>query len=267
MNRMALMQLKVLCRRFYRTPFRERVYFTLDQRQDLIQRKSKQENSLPDSSLERTIQYYQQRCHRGLDLQVWLDKSKNYTTNTCLCPPSYYGDICQYQNQRISLTLQFNVTSDSFQTPFLIVVSLIDDTNERIIHSYEQLTYLSLQHCRRKFNVYLLYSARPKDETKGYSIHIDAYEKITLDYRGSFIKSLKFPFLPVHRVGLKIDIPRFLGDCLDNQCRNGKCRVYLNDPTNRTFCQCKNGWSGQYCTIQYTSVCSSDSLINGKISK
>ena len=155
------------------------------------------------------------------------------------------------------LVLHYNFvyTSDSVQIPFIIIVSLIDDSDERIIHSYEQFTYLSIKHCQRKFNIYLLYSTRPKDETKNYSIHIDIYEKITLNYRGSFIKPLNFSFLPVHRLAFQLDIPRIFDDienCSDHQCINGKCRKYFNDPNNRTFCQCEKGWSGRYCTIQYT---------------
>ncbi|CAF4145088.1 unnamed protein product, partial [Rotaria sordida] len=42
----------------------------------------------------------QQRCNRGMDMRVWLGDKDNSTTTTCLCPPSYYGDTCQYQNQR-----------------------------------------------------------------------------------------------------------------------------------------------------------------------
>ena len=34
--------------------------------------------------------------------------------------------------------------------------------------------------CKRKYNIYLLYSTKPKDSSKKYSIHIDIYEKITL---------------------------------------------------------------------------------------
>ena len=191
--------------------------------------------------INQTIEYYQPRCHRGLDLQVWLDKQKNLTTNVCLCPPSSYGSQCQYQNQRISLTLQFYVTSDSLQIPFIIIVSLIDNTNERIIHSSEQFTYLPMKNCKRKYNIYLLYSTRPKDPSKEYSIHIDIYEKITLNYRASFIKTLNFPFLPVHRLAYILDIPPAMITMivLDDECINGKCIKYYNDPTNRTFCQCK----------------------------
>ena len=245
-------------------------YFTLDERQNRIEQNTKDEENdeLPFEITNRMVEIYQQRCHRGLDLEVYLDKEKNITTNICLCPPSYYGDQCQYQNQRISLTLQFRVSSDSVQTPFIIIVSLIDHSYERILHSSEQLTYLSTEHCQKKFHLYLLYSTRPKDPTKEYFIHIDIYEKTTLNYRASFIKSIDFPFLPVHRLVYLLYIPPINDqkkDCLDKQCQNGKCIEYAHDPTNQTFCQCDQGWSGQYCTIPYQCQCSSSALCLGKL--
>ncbi|CAF4260324.1 unnamed protein product [Rotaria magnacalcarata] len=41
-------------------------------------------------------------CNRGILIYYGKNESEQ-----CLCPPSYYGDRCQYQNQRVSLTLQF----------------------------------------------------------------------------------------------------------------------------------------------------------------
>ena len=105
-----------------------------------------------------------------------------------------------------------------------------------------------LRTLERKFNIYLLYSTRPKDHMKNYSVQIDAYEKITLKYRSSIIKSLNYSFLTVHRLTFQINIPCALDnleDCLDNECINGKCIKYFNDLNNRTFCQCKTGWSGK----------------------
>jgi len=55
------------------------------------------------SSIIQVPYQHQPRCHRGLDLSLWLNNSNNSTTNRCLCPPSFYGNQCQYQNQRISL--------------------------------------------------------------------------------------------------------------------------------------------------------------------
>ena len=42
-------------------------------------------------------------CNRGLMIRIRLRNQEN--VDKCLCPPSYYGDFCQYQNERASLTL------------------------------------------------------------------------------------------------------------------------------------------------------------------
>ncbi|CAF4020602.1 unnamed protein product [Rotaria sp. Silwood1] len=196
------------------------------------------------SSIILTTRQYEQRCHRGLLLRVWLNVDQNLTTKTCLCPPSFYGDMCQYQNQRVSLTLNFQAYSDFRRTLFALIILLIDDSNQRIIHSYQQLTYLYIQYCQIKLNFYLLYSTRPKHSTKHYSIHIDIYEKISFIYHGSFFKSLIFDFLPVYH----------------QQCIHGQYVKYLDNSKDISFCQCNRGWSGKYCTISHICTCSSDSL-------
>ncbi|CAF4370898.1 unnamed protein product, partial [Rotaria sp. Silwood2] len=220
---------------------------------------------LSSSHIEKSHQH-ELRCHRGFDLQIWLNNEKNLTTNACLCPSSFYGDMCQYQNQRVSLTIKFRVLSDSWSTLFAIIISLIDDSEERIIHSYEQFTYLSIRDCKIKFNIYLHYSTRPKNETKNYAIQIDIYEKISLTYRGSLLYPIIFPFLPVHRLAYIADIPRNNEDiqtCFNSQCIHGRCMIYTNNPQINSFCQCNRGWSGRHCTIPYNSMCSSDSISKG----
>ncbi|CAF0859967.1 unnamed protein product [Rotaria sordida] len=205
-------------------------------------------------------------CSRGIQLRVWLNEQNNSITNTCLCPPSYYGNHCQNQNQRVSLTMAFRVMSDSRSTLFAIIISLIDDSEQRIIHSYEQLSYLSVRNCKAKFNVYLVYSNRPKSQTRNYSIHIDIYEKISLNYRASFLYPIEFPFLPVHRLAFIVTIPSskdFIKSCSNSKCIHGKCIIYSNSRDHSTYCQCNAGWSGQYCTIPYNCNCSSDSKCIG----
>ncbi|CAF4136103.1 unnamed protein product [Rotaria sp. Silwood2] len=218
------------------------------------------------SSIIEQFHQHERRCHRGFDLRIWLNNEKNLTTYTCLCPPSFYGNMCQYQNQRVSLTIQFRALSDSWSTLFAIVISLIDDSDESIIHSSEQFTYLSIRDCKNKFNIYLLYSTRPKNQTKNYAIHIDIYEKVLLSHRGSFLYPIIFPFLPVYRVTYKVDIPRKnenMKSCSNSPCIHGKCIMYLNNQQNSSFCQCYRGWSGRYCIFPHTSMCSSDSLYIG----
>ncbi|CAF1154595.1 unnamed protein product [Adineta ricciae] len=200
------------------------------------------------------------RCYRGLDVRVWLNKSSNSYASACLCPPSYYGERCQYQNQRVSLAMRFVVPTQLRQIQFAALVMLIDDTNERIVHSFEQFTYLSIRDCQLKFNLYLLYSTRPKRPNRTYSIHVDIYEKLSLTYRTSFLYPIKFSFLPVHRLAFRVKIPSDSHDdqqherCSKKKCLHGKCSIYSN--IEETFCQCEVGWSGQYCHIPFHCTCS-----------
>ncbi|CAF2528161.1 unnamed protein product [Rotaria sp. Silwood2] len=113
--------------------------------------------------------------------------------------------------------------------------------------------------------MYLLYSTRPKDHKKKYSIHIDIYEKMSLAYRESYLIPLKFPFLPVHRVAVQLNISRtnIVESCSNQQCIHGKCIKYSGNTNNNTFCHCYPGWSGRYCNIFHNCTCSSDSLCIG----
>ena len=199
-------------------------------------------------------------CHRGIDVDVWLDEQIKHT---CFCPPSYYGDRCQYQSQRISLTIKFQALAASWRTPFAILISLIDDSDRRVIHSYEQITYLSSRDCHFRFQKYLIYSTQPKDPNRIYSLHIDFYEKISLKYRGSVLLPIQFQFLPVHRLSFIINIPRIYEDCSIDRCIHGNCTKYANQPSNITFCRCHSGWTGRYCHIPHVCNCSPDSLCIG----
>ncbi|CAF3113962.1 unnamed protein product [Rotaria sp. Silwood2] len=255
---------KFFCERFIDTKKQRIVHFSLgiDRNSSINATKSNRKRILPHSFSRQT----NKRCHRGFDLRVWLDKDQNLTTTTCLCPPSFYGDMCQYQNQRVSLTMQYRAFSDAWRTPFVLVVMVIDDSDERTIHSHEQFTYLPMRDCQIKFHSYLFYSTRPKNNSINYSVHIDIYEKLSLAYRGSWFLPLKFPFLSVHRLAVQLDIPHSVDSiksCSDLQCVHGHCARYSNNQDGSSFCQCNQGWSGQYCTIPHTCTCSSDSLCVG----
>ena len=261
---------RILCKQFHPILYYWRVYFSLGSifAMETSEINHESRRIVFNRSDFAAVQYYQPRCHRGLDVQVWLDKRTNTTRSTCLCPPSFFGETCQYQSQRISLTLQFSVSSDSVRTPFVVIVSLIDDRDEGRIHSYEQINYLAIEHCARKFNIYLLYSTRSKNQSLNYSLHIDFYEALSspLTYRGSSLRRLKFPFLPVHRLAFQLGIPRVglgVDRCSTQSCEHGRCIRYSSDPSNSTFCQCDSGWSGRHCTFRHTCTCSEDSLCIG----
>ncbi|CAF4276900.1 unnamed protein product [Rotaria sp. Silwood2] len=77
-------------------------------------------------------------CNRGIPVYV-----NNFSEIFCLCPPAYFGYRCEYQNQRISLTLQFRTVE--FRTVFTFIIMLIDDNTT--IHSSEQHDYVSVRDC------------------------------------------------------------------------------------------------------------------------
>ncbi|CAF4165851.1 unnamed protein product, partial [Adineta steineri] len=95
-------------------------------------------SSLVKSSIQSEI------CNFGLYVYHRLGIDKY--SSICFCPPNYYGDRCQYQNQRVSLTLTLATVRQP--TTYIIVVMLIEDDNDRQeIHSYHQFTYIPLEHC------------------------------------------------------------------------------------------------------------------------
>ncbi|CAF1497303.1 unnamed protein product [Adineta steineri] len=199
-----------------------------------------------------------EHCNRG----IVIFEGKSFEKK-CLCPPSYFGERCQWQNQRISLTFQIRPlgSHENKQSIYEIFIYLIDDENG-IIHNYEQINYISSLDCNTKYNRYLLYPDRPKIVNHTYSIRIDIYEKSTLiNYYGSWNLSIPFPFLPVNRISTQLRIPSEKSQLSINcsiQCgNNGKCYRYIN--STKEFCYCDQGYSGRFCNMTYQHSCSSGS--------
>jgi hypothetical protein len=120
-------------------------------------------------SKRRSSEMHKARCNRGIDLIVWLKTVS--LGETCLCSRTFYGKQCEYENERILLSIEFGALASSREIPFGIVILLRDD--QRRIHSSEQITYLSLKYCQMKFNFYLIYFNRSKDLRRKYFIQID----------------------------------------------------------------------------------------------
>ncbi|CAF0930767.1 unnamed protein product [Adineta steineri] len=199
-------------------------------------------------------------CNRGILIYVGTEHAEH-----CLCPPSYYGDRCQFQSQRVSLTVKFRKECTlNCHGVYGIVLTIIDQNHT--MYSYEQLTYISTSNCTLKYNLYFLYGSRSKDMTRDYTIDIHAYNKADLTYYTSWTLPVQFPFLPVNRMAAFLIIPPYTMDVFDNctlECGNhGHCAVYTNN--KKQFCRCDPGWTGLQCTIENINCdCSSDSLCIG----
>ena len=199
-------------------------------------------------------------CNRGILVYVGTEYME-----LCLCPPSYYGNQCQFQSQRVSLTVKFRKEcAPNCDGVYSIVLMLVDQN--RTIYSYEQLTYIPTNNFTMKHNLYFLYGSRSKDMTKNYAIDIHVYNKSDLTYYTSWTLPVKFPFLPVNRMAAFLIIPPYTTKIFDNctlECGNhGHCAIYANNKSQ--FCRCDPGWSGPQCTIENIDCdCSSDSLCPG----
>jgi hypothetical protein len=196
-------------------------------------------------------------CNRGFPFA--LRTQRKYR---CFCPPSYYGDFCQFQSQRVSLTLQIRkICAPDCQGVFELLVTLVD--NEQTIHSHEQVVYVPTKDCNKKFNIYLSYNERPKDLNKTYRIRVDVYNKIDMSYHASWIFPIEFTFLPVNRISNFLILPATpITSTCSKFCAHGQCFLYVNTGKEE-FCLCHNKWSGEHCTIPINGNCSSDSLCLG----
>ncbi|CAF0844325.1 unnamed protein product [Adineta steineri] len=217
-----------------------------------IAQKHKQYHIMDNMKIDTRIYQYDPRapsCHRGVVILVGIDERVD-----CLCSSHYYGNFCQYQNQRVTLTIRIGQESLEKFHVIGIVIRLVDHTG--LIHSYEQITYIPVINCDAKYNLHLLYQDRPKNMSKNYSIYIDAYNKRNLTYITSWIFPVQFLFMPVNRMSALLTIPTY------QDCRLLCSDKYLDSLRNvhTDSCQCHPDRATSISTIKYKCNCSPDSI-------
>ncbi|CAF4495834.1 unnamed protein product [Rotaria sp. Silwood2] len=217
-----------------------------------IVNKFEKENDIPNIDI--TVAWY---CYYGI--LILLNDANQ--TKKCLCPPNYFGSRCQWQGQRVSLTLQFR-TEVTVVSPiiFQLIIMLIDEQG-KITPNHEQITYIPDHDCNTKFNIYLLYPHRPKRASANYSIRIDLFDKLTLEYWTSYYLPIPFQFLPVNRIATQLIISEKRENelCILSCGEHGQCMKYTN-MNNSFFCRCHPEYSGAFCNITHQCKCSNDSL-------
>jgi hypothetical protein len=209
-------------------------------------------------------------CNRGIDMQM------HNSSIVCFCPPQYYGDRCQYHNDRVTVYLRLNL-SQSIYTELtdpaivlkLLVLFLFKDqtltTDEFHVRPVVKSTVYS-----KKIG-YFLYSRSHKllKEKQArylnrsnivhehpYLIRIEAYE-LNVDKSPALIAVWQYPvyfdYLPVFRLAkvLQLTKSKDIDDnnpCSRNPCnQHQQCSQLLNQKYGY-ICLCKSNFTGKDCS-------------------
>ncbi|CAF3971907.1 unnamed protein product, partial [Rotaria sp. Silwood1] len=169
----------------------------------------------------------------------------------CLCPPSYYGDTCQWQSDRLTIILQIDLQPDVYdlQTTIFTFILRIDQT----IH-HEQIMHFHQQQERLKHIIYLI---APTDK-QPISARIDACQVTSnsVHHQMVWIFDVPFAFLPVNRLALRLSVGQSLPSISCSiMCVHGVCKSYANN-SRRHYCQCEDNWSGLDCNLPSRINCS-----------
>ncbi|UJR18227.1 hypothetical protein I4U23_005126 [Adineta vaga] len=180
-------------------------------------------------------------CNRGLIVR------KKSSSIICFCPPSYYGSRCQYQSERLLITIRVDtqITLSGHDNPrnaIRLLACLI--FNDSTVHHEEILHVRSM-----KQMFYLNYPLPPPKQQGNWIVRLDAFlvNTFSVYFMAAWKFDVLFSFLPFNRLVLHLT----LGDpqiCNTLPCIHGTCRKYLNSPHDE-YCQCEQQWSGQYCDI------------------
>ncbi|CAF4139559.1 unnamed protein product, partial [Rotaria sordida] len=206
-------------------------------------------------------QYYL-NCNRGIAV---IKRTYNNTNKVkCFCPPSYYGNHCQYETERLTLILQMDVQAslvryeESNRLLKLVAFLLYENT----IVYYEEIVYFPLL----KQIFYLIYPRIGSYKLVGHwFVRIVAYSvtMFSVELKGTWRFDVPFAFLPVKRLAVHLTLDETKSCDRKLSCGiHGRCRKYLNK-FGKDYCECDNGWSGEFCTIKTICSTSFDCIHNG----
>ncbi|CAF1118587.1 unnamed protein product [Adineta steineri] len=230
------------------------------------------------NSLDRLTSFV---CNRGI--AVYKDPSNE----ACFCSAAYYGKVCHYHSDRISIIVHLDLTTlNRTEIPLLYIKSdllfhntIIDHHEFHAIPRFELDTYIK----HRFYFTYMSTEDALNDRDERYSnrsdirnnhpyaVHFDIYalfDDMRIVEWGSWHYPVYFDYLPAHRLALVLRFPAWFGGNNTEQCANqtcwpnSSCKPVLNK-NGSFYCSCKHGFYGPRCEKYKTkcdSYCSSGSL-------
>ena len=213
-------------------------------------------------------------CGRGMAI-------KRNTNNQiqCFCPPSLYGEFCQYYSDRIPIITNLdNIPLELVeQENQMIKILALLFSNENIVD--EHIFHLPLilsKELDKKFRFNLIYP-RPKLLSNSYTVRFEAYflhSNSSIEFLGVWEYPIHFPFLPSYRLAQVLKFHNTTSMPAEHVCKranpclyNSTCHAILNQMNNLSafYCQCNNQTFGKHCQEFFHSLsprkCSKYALI------
>jgi hypothetical protein len=196
-------------------------------------------------------------CGRGIAI-----KRKINDGTQCFCPPSLYGEYCQYFSDRIVVIISFdNIPTELLEqeTDTIKILAMLLSNDSIIDHHVFHLPWIFSGELNKKFRFNLIHH-RPKLLFNSYKVQFEAYH-LSSDSSIKFVAiweyPIKFPFLPSYRL-LQIlkfeNTQRSMNEThiceKSNPClHNSTCHSIMNkiNHTSSYYCHCNNQTFGKHC--------------------
>ncbi|CAF4520932.1 unnamed protein product, partial [Rotaria magnacalcarata] len=183
-------------------------------------------------------------CDRG-----FFVSTNGGTQYQCFCPPSFYGNRCQFNRRRITVRVRFDRYHRHDLPPIIHVLFLLLFNNSQI---FDHQTFADVDlDFPTKHQVYLLY---PPSKPNGiYSIRLEAYHSTNILAVWNY-PITPLDFLPVLRIAKILRFPdHALPGIVSNYlCRNNGTSYRMNN--GEGFCLCQRGWRGIHCEERLENI-------------
>ena len=214
-------------------------------------------------------------CGRGVAI-----KRNNNNQIQCFCPPSLYGDYCQYYSDRITVITNLdNIPSELLEQEnnIIKILALFLSNDDILDYHVFHLPLILTKELKKKFRFNLIYP-RPKILSNSLKVQFEAYNlnpNSAIQFLGVWEYPIHFPFLPSYRF---VQILRFNPNATSipaehickvaNPClHNSTCHLITNEMQNPLayYCRCNNHWFGKTCEQFFQSPsslnCSKQALL------
>ena len=211
------------------------------------------------------VSYSTWYCNQGFLARIFNN------SQSCFCPFGFYGNRCQYQQERVTISFQLDTSDRYSDVPSVLkfvfylrdqLTSEVVDFRDLIVVPSERRYSRSPITVHRRYFVPLLFTNQKKNHR--HYIHIESYliTNSSLEFQAAWYYKVRFHFLPAERLAILLVL-------IDKSDSTGYCGThgwlmpYVNLP-GQSWCLCHSGWFGKRCDQSCISdSCSLNSICRG----